>query len=280
MIRTRLAALLLAMALGALPGCVRVIPAVVGVPRADEARVDKLALVIPLRTEGMLAYAATTWNEARLTVGRHDETMSPITYTFAAVRVGSSSAGLRGVGTFPVLPPGEGYWLQVELVQKRGDGIERIVGRGMRGDEDDAGIELLAGGNLAQVPIVPTVAGALLALSPVRPPDPPRSPSWDTRWEPSTTSITTDVTEVPADAELGTYRDVSGYDRTPRRTLELEAPEYFDLPDEPEADYDDDSDDSDSDDDDSSSSYDHDDAPAVMIGDPDTGFALQTRNLD
>jgi hypothetical protein len=266
--QAQVAGLLLAAALLTLPGCVRVIPAVAQ-PPAAMARVEKLALQIPLQLDGVTAYASTTWNQARLTIGRHDETMAPVTYTFEAIRVGSSSAGLRGVGQFPILPPGDGYWLQVELIQTRGDGLERIVGRGIQGTEDDIGVALAAGGNLARVPIVPTVAGALLALSPVRPPDPPRSvESWETRDTPADTT----VREVPASADMGTVREVGGWDTTPRRTLEQEDPVYYDTSG------DDDSDDDSGGDDNSSSSYEHDDAPAVMQGDLDTGMALQSRN--
>lgn len=273
--QAKIAGILLAASLLALPGCVRVIPAVAQ-PPAAMARVEKLALQIPLQLDGVRAYAATTWDVARLTIGRHDETMAPVTYTFEAIRVGASSAGLRGVGQFPTLPPGDGYWLQVELLQTRADGLERIVGRGLQGTEDDVGVALAAGGNLAQVPIVPTVAGALLALAPVRPPDPPRSvETWETRYTPADTT----VREVPAAAELGTVREVGGWDVTPRRALEQEDPAYYDTSSDDDADEDtDDDDDDDSDADDSSSSYEHDDAPAVMQGDADTGMALQARN--
>lgn len=176
--RTPLRALaLVAAAFLALPGCVRVVTVPAPVAAAERpAVIDKLALVLPI-TDMAAPYAAVRWHRARLTIGRHDGSMAEITHTFE-----STHAGLKAAGGFPALPPGDGYWIRVELVQDGFDGLERVVGRGWVGDEDEAGIALLAGGNLARLNVLPTVAGTQLALSPVTPPR-PRAEEWRPSWD-------------------------------------------------------------------------------------------------
>lgn len=182
------AASLLVLALLALPGCVRVDTTPVPVVRVPpQAVLSQLALVVPI-VEGGSPYVAVPWHYARLTIGRHDGTMAEVSHIFRSTR-----AGLKADGGFPTLPPGDGYWIRVELVQTLGTGLERIVGRGWAGDEDEEGLALVAGGNLARLNVLPTMAGTQLALSPVLP---PRISEVDD-WRPSYNSDVHEV-DVPA----------------------------------------------------------------------------------
>lgn len=185
MLRAARAASILALTLLALPGCMRVVTAPAPVVRAaPQAVLSQLALVVPI-VDGGAPYVAMPWHYARLTIGRHDGEMAEVTHIFRSTR-----AGLKADAGFPTLPPGDGYWIRVELVQTLGTGLERVVGRGWAGDEDDAGLALVAGGNLARLNVLPTMAGTQIALAPVIPP----RIADDDDWRPSRAS---DVHEVP-----------------------------------------------------------------------------------
>lgn len=232
MLRIRECAPLLALALLALPGCVRVVTGPPPMPRVNQQAVlSQLALVVPI-TDTTMPYVTVPWHRARLTIGRHDGTMPEITHTFESTRT-----GLRSVGEFPALPPGPGYWLRVELVQSVPDGTERIVGRGWAGDEDEDGISLIQGGNLARLNIKPTMLGQQIALAPVRP---PRVTEDD--WRPSWNSDVVDVDARPAAVPLrpraeGPTAPVYDYDDRKRERYELgsRAPEPEDEESEPAA---------------------------------------------
>ena len=216
MLRARHRALILAATALSLTGCMRVVT-VPEPPRAvaTAAVLDRLALVVPV-TDGLAPYVATPWHRARLTIGRHDGTMAELTHTFE-----STHSGLRSVGRFPALAPGAGYWIRVELVQDVGGGLERVIGRGWVGDEDEDGIALLAGGNLARLNIKPTMAGMQIALSPVRPPR-PEVDDWSPRWESDVVEVSetrhafvglmSDGDEVEVEDDAGYEADDSAYD--------------------------------------------------------------------
>lgn len=220
MLRARHRALILAATALSLTGCMRVVT-VPEPPRAvaTAAVLDRLALVVPI-TDGLAPYVATPWHRARLTIGRHDGTMAELTHTFE-----STHSGLRSVGRFPALAPGAGYWIRVELVQDVGGGLERVIGRGWVGDEDEDGIALLAGGNLARLNIKPTMAGMQIALSPVLPPR-PEVDDWSPRWESDVVEVSEtrhafvglmsdedeDEDEVEVEDDAGYEADDSAYD--------------------------------------------------------------------
>lgn len=144
-----------------LGGCVAVLPTTQSpVVRPVTATIDQLALVVPVPA-GATSYATVPWHRARLTVGRVDGGMAEITHTYIGGR-----NGLEPIGSMPALAPDVDYWMRVDLIQDAADGTERVVGRGWVGDTD-APLVLEAGLNAARLSILPTVAGTVVALSPI-----------------------------------------------------------------------------------------------------------------
>ncbi len=140
------------------------LPACVFVPTVPTtASIDKVTLVVPL-PEGTSATAAssagTPWHRARLILSNEDGRNGDLVQNLTGVKGGlKAKAPLRG------LPPGTGYHMAIELIQDMPDGNERIVARGLLGD--DAPIKLNIGPNAVRMPVQPTFTGGLLSLQPI-----------------------------------------------------------------------------------------------------------------
>lgn len=145
-----------------LSGCVIVPTGTATTPR--KASLDKvmLAMALPEGTDLKSYRGGTPWNRARLTVSRLDNGAPDLVQPLEGVK-----GGLKAKAPLRNLDPGAPYRMDIDLIYDEPGGLERIVARGVMGATEDEAVELKAGSNAIEIPVMPTVKGDKVALEPL-----------------------------------------------------------------------------------------------------------------
>jgi hypothetical protein len=156
--------LLAALTLMPLGGCVVRVPGTVGAPAPRvyaTSWVEQLKLQITPPTPGprVAAAGSHSWHRVRLQVGRVDNAMPVLSRTLDPFEDSLGDFAAEGFA------PGEGYWIRVALVHVGTGGVEWEVGSGMLGGQGQS-VKFQPGPNAVPIPILPTVTGTQLDVSP------------------------------------------------------------------------------------------------------------------
>jgi hypothetical protein len=129
-----------------------------------KASLDKvmLAMALPEDTDLATYRGGTPWNRARLTVSRLDGGAPDLVQPLEGVK-----GGLKAKAPLKNLDPGAPYRMDIELIYDEPGGLERVVARGVAGEDEDNAVELKPGTNSLEIPVGPTVKGDRVALEPL-----------------------------------------------------------------------------------------------------------------
>lgn len=172
------------------------------------AAVSQIRVVVPQQYVGAdaLMVSSVVWHKARLVI-------SPVNGRGEVIHtLEAHNGGLRARAPIEGLPPGQ-YNVRTELIQELASGVERVVAKSeLSGDK---AVQLNNGANVLQVMVMPTVAGAQLALSPTERYVPRASSSRNDRWN---TTVT--VSDGPSWVDggvgvLGAIIEGAGVDESP-----------------------------------------------------------------
>lgn len=154
-------ALVLALALAPLSGCVVRTPSSTGIAYTTSWIEQIKVQVEPSPAGPRVAAAPQSWHLIRLSVGRLDGSMPIATKT---INPFDSKAGRRVLAN---LVPGSGYFIQASLIHKDAAGAEWEVARGQLGGDGES-VHLNAGPNAVPIQVKPMVAGGVVSPTPSR----------------------------------------------------------------------------------------------------------------
>lgn len=170
-------ALLLALGLMPLAGCVVHVPATTAATAAaySYSWIEQVKVQVEAPAAGpRVASAPQSWHLIRLQVGRLDGSMPVLAKTINPYENDQARKGMTN------LTPGEGYFIQASLIHRDPDGTEWEVARGQLGGDGES-VRLNAGPNAVPILMKPMVAGGAVATSPSRLPTSPNRRSGSSR---------------------------------------------------------------------------------------------------